>query len=117
LHLRPKRKRASARQLTPAELTEWFNLLNSHIERQRLTVAQNAMPRSSRRLMHVRDRSAYVMRGIAWWNAMNLRERLEALRAADTAEPAQAWHYREAMRRPVMVASGHLAQAMEVSHV
>ena len=29
--------------------------------------------------------------GIAWWNAMTERRRLEALRAADTAVPAEAW--------------------------
>jgi hypothetical protein len=33
--------------------------------------------------------------GIAWWNAMTEQQRLEALRAADTACPADAWdHWR-----------------------
>lgn len=29
--------------------------------------------------------------GIAWWNSMSPRQRLEALRAADTCCPADAW--------------------------
>lgn len=90
------RKREGARRLTPAELEEWYTWLNSHIERQRLLVVQNAaMPRSSRRLMNVHAHSAYVAMGMAWWNGMTEHQRLEALRAADTACPAEAWaHWR-----------------------
>lgn len=29
--------------------------------------------------------------GMAWWNAMHPRQHAEALRAADTACPAEAW--------------------------
>lgn len=31
--------------------------------------------------------------GMMWWNAMTERERLEALRAADTACPAEAFNH------------------------
>lgn len=31
--------------------------------------------------------------GIAWWNAMTDRQRAEALRAADTDCPADAWRH------------------------
>jgi hypothetical protein len=126
---RPKRKNASARLLTPAELQEWYRWLNTHIEHKRLLVAQNALPRSSRRLMRVRAQAAYVTRGMRWWDAMTLRERLEALRAADTTEPAEAWHWREAhrmraihqeaMRRPITTGSGEnfrVAKSVEVHH-
>jgi hypothetical protein len=111
---RPRRKNASARLLTPTELADWYTWLNSHIERKRLLIAQNAMPRASRRLMRARAQASYITRGMRWWDAMTMRERLEALRAADTACPAQAFHYRESMRmrRPVSNVA-----IMEVSHV
>jgi hypothetical protein len=126
---RPKRKNASARLLTPAELQEWYGWLNSHIERKRFLVAQNALPRSSRRLMRARAQAAYITRGMRWWDAMTMRERLEALRAADTTEPAEAWHWREtnrmrairqeAARRPITVVCERPRQAktMEAHHV
>ena len=111
--MRPKRK--NVRQLTAAELKEWHEYLNAHMEQKRLLVAQNALPRSSRRLMRVRAQAAYVTRGMRWWDGLSLRERLEALRAADTTEPAEAWQYREAMRRPATMGSAR--QITEVTHV
>lgn len=113
--MRPKRKRATARVLTAAELKEWHEYLNAHMERKRLLVAQNALPRSSRRLMRVRAQAAYVTRGMQWWDGLSMRERLEALRAADTTEPAEAWQYRESMRRPATMGSAR--QIMEVANV
>jgi hypothetical protein len=111
------RKRASARRLTPDELNEWFRGLNSCLERQRLLAARSAsIPRESRRLMRVRAQSAYVTRGMRWWQGLTERERLEALRAAGTCCVAKAWHWhQEALRRPVAVGyDSRLVKVMEV---
>jgi hypothetical protein len=98
---RPKRNRASARPLTSGEIQQWYVQLSSLIERRRLLVAQDAaIPRSSRRLMRVHAHSAYVARGMAWWNAMTEQQRLEALRAANTACAADAWAWRNGVVLP-----------------
>jgi hypothetical protein len=90
---RPKPK--APRPLTVGEVRQWYVQLSACIDRRRLLIARNpAIPRSSRRLLNARAYSAYVMRAAAWWHGMNERQRLDALRAADSICPAEAFaHY------------------------
>jgi hypothetical protein len=46
----------------------------------------------------VKDNDSDAQLGMAWWNGMSVLERAEALRAANTDIPAEAWRHWQTMQ-------------------
>jgi hypothetical protein len=69
------------------EIATARSAIRAALQCRRVAVAGCGNPRLEKCHAH----SADAAMGMAWFNSMNERERFEALRAANTSVPAEAW--------------------------